>query len=68
MGKETYVSKMNAIINLSQFKKVVKNRKNVKQPILKEQERDIHPKESKRKLVHIRRTVPKNEADRKPTG
>ena len=41
MGKKTYESKMNSIINLPQFEKVVKNRKNAKHPILKEEERVI---------------------------
>ena len=39
MKKEVYHEKMNAIINLPQFEKYIKPRKNAKHPVLKEQER-----------------------------
>ena len=39
MKKEVYHDKMNTIINLPQFEKYVKPRKNAKHPVLKEQER-----------------------------
>ena len=41
MKKETYENKMNTIINLPQFEKVEKKRKNAKHPVLKEEERII---------------------------
>ena len=39
MKKEVYHDKMNTIINLPQFEKYIKPRKNAKHPVLKEQER-----------------------------
>ena len=41
MKRETYNSKMEAIINLPQFEKVEKKRKNEKHPVIKEEERVI---------------------------
>ena len=39
MKKETYFEKMSKILELPQFKKYVKPRKNAKNPVLKEEER-----------------------------
>ena len=41
MKTETYHDKMNTIIQLPQFQKIVKLRKNAKHPVLKEEERII---------------------------
>ena len=42
MKKDTYYNKMEAIINLPQFTKVEKKRKNEKHPVLKEEERIVN--------------------------
>ena len=41
MGRDTYYNKMNKIINLPQFEKMEKNRKNGKHPVMKEEERVV---------------------------
>ena len=41
MKKETYETKLDAIINLPQFQKVIITRKNAKHPVLKEEERIV---------------------------